>query len=563
MGGDHPVGVGRREGRRSGQHLVDHARQRVLVAAAVQSLTAGLLGRGVVDGSDEGSGPGQRAVGGLQLGDPEIAQVGVVRLLGAPARVDEDVLGLDVTVHEPVLVGHVERPRHLVGDVQRPGQRERALALGQGGQVVLDQAHGEVVPAVVLAVVVDGEDVRMRDARRVLGLVEEPEAELGGAGEARVEQLDGHPEALLEVEGAVDGAHATAPDELVDPEPVAQRRAPLHPLGHRRKEASLWPQMLRRELRRAVPAGPVQRVGAGEARPAPVGREERAHLVLLDARARHPAAAQMADELSVGDVTRGEHVVAALPEEGEDVDGPRADARDSPQPRPAALLVSGAEVDAAPSHLEGRAPQRERAAGAQVARLELGRSDLREAHGGGDVPQPRPRAARAPAPNDPAFDLHGAPIVDELLADRPGQRLERLRTAGDAQVRRAAHRRPDQRVEAKPLVEGAQVIVDPEREAHPRDRLGADVPAPGRPRAHHDPVGPGLRRPHDRPLTLHVDEPLEHRSAAARDAVHPAAGQAEGPGGTDLDTDVLHRQERGSLRVGAAAAGDQSLPPSR
>ncbi len=82
--------------------------------------------------------------------------------------------------------------------------------------------------------------------------------------------------------------------------------------------------------------------------------------------------------------------------------------------------------------------------------------------------------------------------LDELLADRPGQRLERVGTARRAQPRAAPQRRADQRVEPEALVERAQVVVDAEREAHPRDRLlgHAGVLGPG---AEHDRVGARLR----------------------------------------------------------------------
>ena len=78
---------------------------------------------------------------------------------------------------------------------------------------------------------------------------------------------------------------------------------------------------------------------------------------------------------------------------------------------------------------------------------------------------PRPSAA-----HDPPLDPGGARVLDQLLADRPGQRLERLRPARRAQPGRAAHERADQRVGAEAAVERREVVVDAEREAHPRER---------------------------------------------------------------------------------------------
>ena len=51
----------------------------------------------------------------------------------------------------------------------------------------------------------------------------------------------------------------------------------------------------------------------------------------------------------------------------------------------------------------------------------------------------------------------------------------------DAQVRARAHRAADQRVVAEALAERAQVVVDAEREAHPRDRLLEAASRPRRP----------------------------------------------------------------------------------
>ena len=66
------------------------------------------------------------------------------------------------------------------------------------------------------------------------------------------------------------------------------------------------------------------------------------------------------------------------------------------------------------------------------------------------------RAAGAAAPvaaHDPALDRRRPPGLDQLLADRPGERLERLGPPARPQPRLAADHRPDQRIPAKAAVE--------------------------------------------------------------------------------------------------------------
>src|SRR5205814_657586 len=98
----------------------------------------------------------------------------------------------------------------------------------------------------------------------------------------------------------------------------------------------------------------------------------------------------------------------------------------------------------------------------------------------GRVAQAGALAVPPPAPDDAALDRRRALGLDQLLADRPGQRLERLRAAPNAEVRAGANAAPEQRVEAEPLVEGPQVVVDRQSEAHPGDGLLGGRAVPGR-----------------------------------------------------------------------------------
>ena len=122
------------EGDRAGEALVEQAAQGVDVGAAVDRLTADLLGGHVVHRS-------QRALGRLlgRIGDPaaeaEVTQPGVQRLLGAVGAGDEDVGGLDVAMDQPGSVGGLQSPGELLQDGHGGVRGEPALAADHPLQV--------------------------------------------------------------------------------------------------------------------------------------------------------------------------------------------------------------------------------------------------------------------------------------------------------------------------------------------------------------------------------------------------------------------------------------------
>src|SRR5262249_18924595 len=76
------------EGDPAGQALIQHAPQRVDVGAAIDGAALDLLRRDVVDGAHELAGGRQPAARGGVLGDPEVGQVDVVRLVLIGAVLD-------------------------------------------------------------------------------------------------------------------------------------------------------------------------------------------------------------------------------------------------------------------------------------------------------------------------------------------------------------------------------------------------------------------------------------------------------------------------------------------
>ena len=103
-----------------------------------------------------------------------------------------------------------------------------------------------------------------------------------------------------------------------------------------------------------------------------------------------------------------------------------------------------------------------------------------------------------------------------------------------------AHRSPDERIGAEAVVEGAQVVIDAQREAHALQGLRGHVRTVG-PGHEHDAVARGLADADDRGDALDVQQALEAAVApAAHDPVAPRPRQAIGPHRTHLSPDLDH-----------------------
>src|SRR5688572_5552643 len=96
------------EGRETDQRLVHHDAESVEVAPTVEELAARLLGRHVVRRSHHVAAP-RHAASEMARRDSEIGDEGVL------VFVEQDVVGLDVAVHEASTVRVVESRRYLRG----------------------------------------------------------------------------------------------------------------------------------------------------------------------------------------------------------------------------------------------------------------------------------------------------------------------------------------------------------------------------------------------------------------------------------------------------------------
>ena len=213
------------EGDVAREHLVEDDAERVDVGLAVDVVAQRLLGRDVV-GRAEHAAVGGQAVVAQRAGDAEVGDLG--RALG----VEQDVLRLDVAVHDLVRVRAAER----AGDLDRVGQRlvdrqpaEPADAVLE--RLALDVLEDDVGPVLVLAGVDHAHDVRVRELRDRPRLAPEALQLVGVGGHLPVQELDGDPAFEVDVEGLIDGRHPAGADLGV--EPVAAAELHAHERAHR------------------------------------------------------------------------------------------------------------------------------------------------------------------------------------------------------------------------------------------------------------------------------------------------------------------------------------------
>ena len=149
------------------EHLQQDHAQAVDVAACVQRLTLRLLGAAVGRAADGDAGLGQFAVELQLLGHAKVAEHG-----GAIVA-KEDVAGLDVAVHQALVVYQCQGAGDLPDDAQRT-RRLQALPLVLGQITASQVLHGEKMAAVVQLVdAVDGDDRRMLQGGDCMAFLDE------------------------------------------------------------------------------------------------------------------------------------------------------------------------------------------------------------------------------------------------------------------------------------------------------------------------------------------------------------------------------------------------------
>ncbi len=235
----------------TGQRLVQHDAQGVDVRGHRGRLAACLLRAEVVHGPHRRA--RQRELRfGERPGDPEI------RHLDPAVTPDQHVRRLHVAMDDAADVGGMERLADLgahpggLSRGQRPG-----LADDRRQVLALDQLHHDVRPGVVLAEVVDGDDVGVAQRRSRTGLVAEPGQEVGVASELGPQQLDGDVALELRVARAIDPGHAALSEKLQQAVSPAEDASDL---GHG----------LVNSMRRSSISGPRASYSTAAPRPGPI-----------------------------------------------------------------------------------------------------------------------------------------------------------------------------------------------------------------------------------------------------------------------------------------------------
>jgi hypothetical protein len=177
-------------------------------------------------------------------------------------------------------------------------------------------------------------------------------------------------------------------------------------------------------------------VHSGKTTPSPIRCEEQTNLSFAGTSPRIAAAEPPPYILEQTDVPGRQLVVATLPFQSEHLDRPRPNARNHAQPAPAALMLWVVQIDASTGNLACRAHKQARAGTGKVARLKTRRRSTRKNGRRGNVTQTTAITTTwSEQSNDAPLNRSGPRIVDQLLADRPRERLKRLRSAPDPQPR--------------------------------------------------------------------------------------------------------------------------------
>ena len=177
-----------REELRAAQEVIGGGGQRVLVGTAIELFAGQLFWCGVGDGAHRESGGGQRADIGETARDPEVGQQNSLLVAG-----DHDIGRLDVTVQQTAVMRVVKGAGHSGDDLDdlTCGHAVREFVVQQVRRIqAVNVIHRDPQLAVVVAAVVDADDVWVPQRRREIGFAGKPSVILGIRGDIRAKHLE-------------------------------------------------------------------------------------------------------------------------------------------------------------------------------------------------------------------------------------------------------------------------------------------------------------------------------------------------------------------------------------
>ena len=214
----------------SAQQLVQNHRRRKDVCAMIDTLPTDLFGRHVVDGA-------HHHVAARQLRRDEAGQAEVEDFDRAAVG-DVNVCRLDVAMDDAVLVGVVEPLADFRRDLDLAPQAYSLRSRHPREEILsLQVLHGEIRLSLVLAEIVNGNDVSVRQLAGGSRLAEEPFAQLRVLIDRDRNHLDGDDPFEERVAGAIHDPHATLAeffDDLIPADTLHVERAPPAARAERR-----------------------------------------------------------------------------------------------------------------------------------------------------------------------------------------------------------------------------------------------------------------------------------------------------------------------------------------
>ena len=202
----------------AGEELKQRHTEREDVGAGVGLLAQELLGRHVDDGANHLAGFGQALVPPAAFGLDEPPRHPEIHHLHVPLVGQDEVRGLQVTMHDTMRVRFLERLGNLAGQLEHPRGRQRALGRRVEQRLARHVLHDDAGSAIELGELVDLADVGMIERRRRLGLPAEPLVGHRIVLQPPRDELDGDRTLERPVLGQKHLAHATraqAPDDAV------------------------------------------------------------------------------------------------------------------------------------------------------------------------------------------------------------------------------------------------------------------------------------------------------------------------------------------------------------